>query len=124
MKVRLTIRRDVRAHGCCPIRERPRCWRHPVEHAADVCHYRLWVIVEGVRRDVGEPVPQLAMAARAVEDDKQSSVGASDSAGTHLRDKDICRCREVYFGVFGPPFDCRHCAFERPQVANARTKTA
>ena len=34
------------------------------EHAADGNHYRLWLFVDGARQDVGEPVAQLAIAAR------------------------------------------------------------
>jgi hypothetical protein len=37
-------------------------------HDADGDHYRPWLLVDGVRRDVGEPLAQLAMAARAVSD--------------------------------------------------------
>jgi len=38
------------------------------EHALDGNHYRPWMLVDGARRAVGEPLPQLAMAARAVEE--------------------------------------------------------
>ncbi len=37
------------------------------EHAADGNHYVPWVLVDGSRRILGKPHPQLAMAARAVE---------------------------------------------------------
>ncbi len=37
------------------------------EHAGNGNHYRPWVLINGVARDLGEPLPQLAMAARAVE---------------------------------------------------------
>lgn len=36
-------------------------------HAADGNHYRPWLFINGVAREFGEPLPQLAMAARAVE---------------------------------------------------------
>jgi hypothetical protein len=38
------------------------------EHAPDGQHYRPWLFVEGVRRTLDHRLPQLAMAARAVED--------------------------------------------------------
>jgi hypothetical protein len=38
------------------------------EHAPDGNHYRPWMLIDGARRDLGEPLPQLAMAARAVEE--------------------------------------------------------
>jgi hypothetical protein len=37
-------------------------------HASDGNHYRPWLLVDGVRSALGEPLPQLAMAARAVEE--------------------------------------------------------
>lgn len=37
------------------------------EHAADGNHYRPWLFVDGARCILGEPLPQLAMAARAVD---------------------------------------------------------
>jgi hypothetical protein len=37
------------------------------EHAPDGNHYRPWMLIDGTRRVVGKPLPQLAMAARAVE---------------------------------------------------------
>ncbi|MEZ5854254.1 MAG: hypothetical protein R3D67_05695 [Hyphomicrobiaceae bacterium] len=37
------------------------------EHAADGNHYRPWRLVNGARQSLGKPLPQLAMAARAVE---------------------------------------------------------
>lgn len=37
------------------------------EHAPDGQHYRPWLLVDGVRRTLDHPQPQLAMAARAVE---------------------------------------------------------
>ncbi len=37
-------------------------------HAADGNHYRAWMYVNGVQRQAGGPVPQLAMAVRAVGD--------------------------------------------------------
>ena len=37
-------------------------------HDPDGNHYRAWLIVDGAQRDVGNALPQLAMAARAVED--------------------------------------------------------
>jgi hypothetical protein len=37
-------------------------------HAADGDHYRPWLFVDGARRAIGKPLPQLAMAARAVAD--------------------------------------------------------
>lgn len=36
-------------------------------HAADGNHYQPWVMVDGARADLGEPSPQLAMAARAID---------------------------------------------------------
>jgi hypothetical protein len=36
-------------------------------HAADGVHYRPWLFADGARRAIGKPLPQLAMAARAVE---------------------------------------------------------
>lgn len=36
-------------------------------HAADGNHYRPWVMIDGIRHGCGDAVPQLAMAARAVE---------------------------------------------------------
>lgn len=38
------------------------------EHAADGNHYRPWLLIDGARQMFGQPLPQLAMAARAVED--------------------------------------------------------
>ncbi len=38
------------------------------QHAPDGRHYRPWLLVDGVRRVLDDPLPQLAMAARAVED--------------------------------------------------------
>ena len=38
------------------------------EHAPDGRHYRPWLLVDGMRRTLDHPLPQLAMAARAVED--------------------------------------------------------
>lgn len=38
------------------------------EHASDGNHYRPYLLVDGARRNFGEPLPQLAMAARAVDD--------------------------------------------------------
>lgn len=37
------------------------------QHASHGDHYRPWVLVDGARKNVGEPLPQLAMAARAIE---------------------------------------------------------
>jgi hypothetical protein len=37
------------------------------EHARDGNHYRTWLYTAGEACDFGEPLPQLAMAARAVE---------------------------------------------------------
>ena len=37
------------------------------EHAADGNHYQPWMLIDGARRMLGQPLPQLAMAARAVE---------------------------------------------------------
>jgi hypothetical protein len=37
------------------------------DHAGDGNHYRTWLLVDGEARDFGEPLPQLAMAARAIE---------------------------------------------------------
>jgi hypothetical protein len=37
------------------------------EHAPDGNHYQPWILIDGSRRDAGEPLPQLAMAARAIE---------------------------------------------------------
>ncbi len=36
-------------------------------HAGDGNHYRAWLYADGARRSLGSPLPQLAMAARAVE---------------------------------------------------------
>lgn len=38
------------------------------EHAPDGCHYRPWMLIDGKRYSLGKPLPQLSMAARAVED--------------------------------------------------------
>ena len=38
------------------------------EHARDGNHYRPWLLVNGARRFLGEILPQLAMAARVVEE--------------------------------------------------------
>ena len=38
------------------------------EHAPDGNHYRPWLLIDGTRRNIGSPLPQLAMAARAVEE--------------------------------------------------------
>lgn len=38
------------------------------EHAADGNHYRAWLLVDGTRCAIDNALPQLAMAARAVED--------------------------------------------------------
>ena len=38
------------------------------EHASDGQHYRPWLFVEGVRHTLEDRLPQLAMAARAVEE--------------------------------------------------------
>jgi hypothetical protein len=40
-------------------------------HDADGDHYRPWLLADGVRSDVGEPLAQLAMAARVVADEVQ-----------------------------------------------------
>lgn len=37
------------------------------EHSGNGNHYRPWLLVAGARHNLGEPVPQLAMAARIVE---------------------------------------------------------
>jgi hypothetical protein len=37
-------------------------------HDADGNHYRAWLLVDGIRQRVGEPLAQLAMAARACEE--------------------------------------------------------
>lgn len=37
-------------------------------HAADGRHYRPWLLVDGVRQDVGEAVSQLDMAAKVIDD--------------------------------------------------------
>ena len=37
------------------------------EHSRDGNHYRAWLLVDGARRTFDDPLPQLAMAARAVE---------------------------------------------------------
>lgn len=36
-------------------------------HASDGNHYRAWLLVDGARRYLGERLPQLAMAARSIE---------------------------------------------------------
>ena len=38
------------------------------KHDAGGNHYRPWMFVNGTRQDVGEPLPQLTMAVRAVAD--------------------------------------------------------
>ncbi len=38
------------------------------EHSSDGNHYRPWLLVGHARRRLGQPLPQLAMAARAVEE--------------------------------------------------------
>ena len=38
------------------------------QHAQDGNHYRPWLFIDGVRHDVGDCAPQLAIAARAVAD--------------------------------------------------------
>lgn len=42
------------------------------KHAPDGNHYRAWLLVDGSRCLLDEPLPQLAMAARAVEDARAS----------------------------------------------------
>jgi hypothetical protein len=37
-------------------------------HSSDGNHYRPWLLVDNARTALGEPLPQLAMAARAVEE--------------------------------------------------------
>jgi hypothetical protein len=37
------------------------------EHAPDGNHYVPWLLVDGTRRVLGKPLPQLAMAARVVD---------------------------------------------------------
>jgi hypothetical protein len=37
-------------------------------HAADGNHYQAWLNADGARNGAGEPLAQLAMAARALED--------------------------------------------------------
>lgn len=37
------------------------------EHAPDGNHYRAWLLVDGARRSLDDTLPQLAMAARAVD---------------------------------------------------------
>jgi hypothetical protein len=37
------------------------------EHAGDGNHYQPWLLVDGAPRDFGERLPQLAIAARAVD---------------------------------------------------------
>lgn len=37
-------------------------------HASDGNHYQPWMLVDGVRHPVGTSLPQLAMAARAVDE--------------------------------------------------------
>ena len=41
------------------------------EHSADGNHYRPWLLTDGARRALGQPLPQLAMAARAIEAARQ-----------------------------------------------------
>jgi hypothetical protein len=41
------------------------------EHAPDGNHYRPWLLVDGARSSLGNPLPQLAMAARAVEETRK-----------------------------------------------------
>lgn len=41
------------------------------EHASDGNHYQPWLLVDGVRSDLGIPLPQLAMAARAIEETRR-----------------------------------------------------
>ena len=38
------------------------------EHASHGNHYRPWLLVDGARSNLGRPLPQLAMAARAIEE--------------------------------------------------------
>jgi hypothetical protein len=66
-KTKLTLRRDG-----------PRAWLLSnsmtstdvggvrYQHTPDGNHYRPWMFVDGAPQDVGEPVAQLAMAARTV----------------------------------------------------------
>ncbi len=39
-------------------------------HASDGNHYRPWLLIDGARSPLGEPLPQLAMAARAIEESR------------------------------------------------------
>ena len=41
------------------------------KHAPDGNHYRPWLLVDGARSSLGNPLPQLAMAARAVEETRK-----------------------------------------------------
>ncbi len=38
-------------------------------HASDGNHYRPWVLIDHAAREFGDPLPQLAMAARAIADE-------------------------------------------------------
>jgi hypothetical protein len=38
------------------------------QHERDGNHYRPWLLIDGARVFLGEPLPQLAMAARAIEE--------------------------------------------------------
>lgn len=37
------------------------------EHSPHGDHYRPWLLIDGAQSNIGNPLPQLAMAARAIE---------------------------------------------------------
>ena len=69
MRNRLKMRRDgVRAWLLYDAATRADIGGIQYEHAPDGNHYRPWLLIDGARRNLGSPLPQLAMAARAVEE--------------------------------------------------------
>ncbi len=69
MHNRMKVRRDgVRAWLLFDAKTGAEIGGIQYEHAADGNHYQPWMLINGSRRMLGQPLPQLAMAARAVEE--------------------------------------------------------
>ena len=69
MRNRLKMRRDgARAWLLCDAATGADIGGIEYVHASDGNHYRPWLLIDGARQPIGEPLPQLAMAARAVEE--------------------------------------------------------
>lgn len=69
MQNRLKMRRDgVRAWLLYDAATGAKIGGIQYEHAPDGKHYRPWMLIDGARRFLAKPLPQLAMAARAVEE--------------------------------------------------------